>query len=292
MALRGVKPKSVKKRLKALFFGQAGVGKTTAAIQFPKPYLIDTEGGAEQEQYTDALEEREGQIFQTNDFDEVIKEVKELLSTKHDFKTLIIDPMTTIYNDIVDKAGIKVGTDFGRHYNEANKKVKHLLNLLLRLDMNVIITAHQKDKYGSDMSIIGSTFDCYKKLDYLFDLVFEVKKQGKKRLGIIRKSRIKNFTDEEAIDFCYEEIAKRYGIEIIEKEVEIEELATKEQVQNLIYLIDLYKEPEENIQKWKDKAKVESFDEMNKTTIGKIISYLEAKGQTKSLKEQWTELNK
>lgn len=47
MALRGVKPTAIQKRLKALFYGAAGVGKTTAAISFPSPYLIDTEKGAE-----------------------------------------------------------------------------------------------------------------------------------------------------------------------------------------------------------------------------------------------------
>ena len=37
--LRGKKPETIEKRLKALFYGPAGVGKTTCAIQFPKPYL-------------------------------------------------------------------------------------------------------------------------------------------------------------------------------------------------------------------------------------------------------------
>ena len=37
MALRGKKPEAIQKRLKALFFGLPGVGKTTAAIQFPRP---------------------------------------------------------------------------------------------------------------------------------------------------------------------------------------------------------------------------------------------------------------
>ena len=43
MALRAKKPETVEKRLKALFYGAAGVGKTTAAIQLSSPYLIDTE---------------------------------------------------------------------------------------------------------------------------------------------------------------------------------------------------------------------------------------------------------
>ena len=133
-------------------------------------------------------------MFQTSDFDELIQEVVSLLSIKHDYKTLIIDPLTTLYNDLIDKSAEKLkrlskdkdatGTEFGRHYVESNKKMKHLLNLLLRLDMNVIITSHSKNEYGNNMVVLGQTYDCYKKLDYLFDLVFEVQKRGKERVGI------------------------------------------------------------------------------------------------------------
>src|SRR5690606_26555919 len=103
-----------------------------------------------------------------------------LLSERHDFKTLVIDPLTIVYNDLLDKAAEEVGTDFGKHKGPADRKIKHLLNLLLRLDMNVIITSHAKpnwvrakDAKGKDTVIQeGITFDCYGKLDYLFDLVF------------------------------------------------------------------------------------------------------------------------
>src|SRR5579872_1423562 len=104
MALRGVKPKMLQKRLKALFYGSSGVGKTTAAISFPRPYLIDTERGAENEQYVRLIEKNGGAVFQTTDFDELIKEVKALLTTRHNYKTLIIDPLTTLYNDLLDKS--------------------------------------------------------------------------------------------------------------------------------------------------------------------------------------------
>src|SRR5580692_879916 len=178
--LRGKKPSDAEKnkRFKAFFYGSAGVGKTMASIGFPKPYRIDTEKGAENSQYCKLLNDNGGSIFQTSDFDEVTKEVKILLSEKHDYKTLIIDPLTTIYNDLLDKAAISMGTEFGRHYGEANKHMKKLISLLLKLDMNVIITSHSKTEYGDNMKVVGSTFDCYKKIDYLFDLVLNIQKRG------------------------------------------------------------------------------------------------------------------
>lgn len=291
MGLRGVKAEEVPQRMKAFFYGAAGVGKSTAAIQFPKPYWIDTEGSSDKKRYKSLLDAAGGVVFQTQDFDELIKEVKELLTVKHPYKTLVIDSLTILYNDLVDKAEKKVGTKYGRSFMEANKHVKHLMNLLLRLDMNVIITSHAKDKYGDEMAVIGQTFDCYKKLDYLFDLVFEVQKRGDKRVAIVRKTRLDEFPDGETFDFSYTEFEKRGGVDMFQKEATVEKLASKEQVNRLRYLIDLYKEPEETVEKWKKKAKVDSLDEMNEQVILKCIEYMEKKADPKSLKDKWHEAN-
>jgi DNA polymerase III delta prime subunit len=275
--LRGVKPTKVEKRLKALFYGSAGVGKTTAAISFPRPYLIDTEKGAENDGYIEILDARGGAVFQTSDFDDLISEVKALLTSKHEFKTLIIDPMTIVYNDLLDKAAEKVGTEFGRHYGEANKKMKHLCNLLLRLDMNVIITTHAKNEYGTNLSVLGQTYDCYKKLDYIFDLVFEIQKRGTDRVGIVKKTRVKNFGDNESFPFSYEDIAEKYGRDCLEKDAVAEILASEEQVNEINRLIELLKIDNEVVKKWLKKAESETFEEMNSSSIDKCINHLKEK---------------
>ena len=98
--------------------------------------------------------------------------------------------------------------------------------------MNVIITCHSKNGYGQDLSVLGQTYDGYKKLDYLFDLVFEIQKRGKERVGLIKKSRIESFPDGETFTFSYDEIATRYGREILERVAIAQELAEVEQVGN------------------------------------------------------------
>ncbi len=277
MALKAKKPSVVDCRLKALFYGCAGVGKTYAAIQFPKPYIIDTEGSTTKPQYVKAINNVGGQVLITTDFDEMINEVRELLTTKHEFKTLVIDSLTLLYNDLLDKAERKVGTEFGRHYGEANKRMKQLLNLLFRLDMNVIITAHSKNEYGQNLAVLGQTFDCYKKLDYLFDLVFEIQERGEHRIGIVKKSRFETFHNRDTFPFSYEEIADRYGRAVIEREAVAQELATPEQVKEVLRLIELLKVPEEMYQKWLDKASSEGFEDMQRESIQKCIDHLESK---------------
>lgn len=279
MALKAKKPAMIESRLKALFYGSAGVGKTMAAIQFPRPYIIDTEGSTNKPQYVRAIEAVDGAVLMTVDFDEMVNEVRELLTTKHDYKTLVIDSLTLLYNDLLEKAERKVGTDFGRHYGEANKRMKQLLNLLFRLDMNVIITSHSKNEYGQNLAVLGQTFDCYKKLDYLFDLVFEIQKRGTSRVGLIKKSRIESFPDGESFPFSYDEIANRYGRHILEREAVAQELATIEQVKEIVRFIDLLKVPEEMYQKWLDKASSEGWEDMQKDSIQKCIDHLKSKIQ-------------
>lgn len=273
MGLRGVSPEKIEKRLKAFFYGNAGVGKTMAAINFPRPYLIDTEKGATNDQYVEIIKKSGGAVFQTTDFEEMVKEVRALRSEKHEFKTLIIDPMTMLYNDLLDKCALKVGTDFGKHYGEANKKMKNLVNILLQLDMNVIITAHSKSEYGQNMVVLGQTFDCYKKLDFLFDLVFEIQKRGKERFGVVKKSRIESFPDGESFPFSYSEIAKRYGNKILEKNSISENFASADQVKELNRLIELIKVPAESVQKWLDKNNAETISDMTEEAIQKCIEH-------------------
>jgi hypothetical protein len=277
MALKGRKPEKIEKRLKALFYGAAGVGKTTASIQFPSPYLIDCEKGAENDQYVALLKKSGGAIFQTADFNELIIEIKSLLTEKHEYKTLIIDPLTTLYNDLLDKAATKVGTEFGRHYGEANKSMKHLMNLLVRLDMNVIITSHAKNEYGEDMKLLGQTFDCYKKLDYLFDLVFEIQKRGKQRIGLVKKTRIESFSETETFPFSYDEIAEKYGRAVLERGAVAQQLATEDQLKKIAHLIELLKVAQEIQDKWLTKSEAATFEEMSSDDIQKYIDFLNSK---------------
>lgn len=277
MALKGKKPSAIECRLKSLFYGNAGVGKTYAAVQFPKPYIIDTEGSTNKPQYVKLIEKQDGAVLMTVDFDEMINEVRELLTTKHDYKTLIIDSLTLSYNDLLEKAERKVGSEFGRHYGEANKRMKQLLNLLFRLDMNVIITSHSKNEYGQNLSILGQTFDCYKKLDYLFDLVFEIQKRGNHRIGLVKKSRFETFQDNDTFPFCYEEIANRYGRSVLERESIAQELASEWQIIEIKRLIDLLKISEDTVQKWLDKSSSETLADMQKESIQKCIDYLNSK---------------
>ena len=228
MALRGKKPKDIPKRLKLLLYGPAGVGKTSAAIQLPRPYIIDGERGTDH--YGDLIEKSGGAVFQTTVMDELIREVRSLASEEHEHRTLVIDPVTTVYQDLLDACERSVGTQWGRHYGAANQQMKRLANLMMSLDMNVVVTAHAKAVYADNMKQVGFTFDGWKRLDYLFDVVFELEKRGQKRVAKVIKTRIKAFPDGDSFEWCYDAIADRYGRDILEKQAGAVTLASPDHV--------------------------------------------------------------
>jgi hypothetical protein len=270
--LRARKPEAVTKRLKLFMFGPAGVGKTTAAIQFPNSYIIDAERGAEN--YDKLINESGSVVFQTNDMHDVIQEVKSLLTTKHEFKTLVIDPITTLYNDLLEKCEQKVGTDFGRHYGEANKTMKRLANLIMALDMNVVVTAHAKAEYGENLKKLGYTFDGWRQLDYWFDLVCELGKKGKRRFAKVVKTRVDSFPDEEVFEWSYDAIKKRYDVAVLEKEANAVELASGEQVREIKDLLSIVRLPEGTVDKWFAKAGVDLWEDMPADVVQKCIEYV------------------
>jgi len=270
--LRAKKPQAVVKRLKLFMFGPAGVGKTTAAIQFPNSYIIDCERGAEN--YDKLITASGSAVFQSNDINEVVAEVKNLLTEKHDYRTLVIDPITPVYNDLLEKCEQRVGTDFGRHYGEANKQMKRLANLILALDMNVIVTAHAKTEYGENLRKLGYTFDGWRQLDYLFDLVVELGKKGRKRFGKVVKTRIETFPDEEVFEWSYDAIKQRYDAHVLEKQADVMQLASPAQVRELSELLSIVRLPEGTTDKWLSKAGVDTWEDMPADAIAKCIDYV------------------
>lgn len=284
MALRGIQPELVEKRLKTLMYGVAGVGKTMASISFPRPYLIDTEKGFEHQQYIDKIKENGGAIFHTTDFDELLTEVRSLTTEKHEYKTLIIDPLTVIYHNLVDKCATERvtpkdpdGTAFGAHHIAANRKMNKLIRLLIMLDMNVIVTSHSKTLYGQNMTVIGETYDCFKKLDYLFDLVFEIQKKGKIREAVIKKTRVSSFPETDRFPFSYDEIANRYGRDILEKDSEARLLTTSEQIKTVQEYIKIFHIKPETIDKYFKKGDATTWDEMPYNAMECIIKHFQSR---------------
>lgn len=287
--LRAKSPTKVETRLKMFVYGPAGVGKTTACLQFPKAYIIDTERGTSF--YDNVINKAGSVVLQTLNVDEIKEELKALATEKHTYKTLIIDPVTQVYNNTQEKwtrtfeqyaksEKEKDVQDFGmRYWAKVKGDFKGLQRLMLALDMNVIVTSHQKDVYGTGFSKIGVTFDSMKGDDYLFDLVFRVERKNGDLMAYKVKERAEIGKERFPAEFIwsYENFCKFYGKEIIEKDATPVVMATAEQVAKITRLVEIVKIDDEILNKWYAKADVDSFAEMTGEQISKCIEFVEKK---------------
>lgn len=293
MVLRAVKPEALEKRLKMLVYGPAGVGKTTAAIQFPHNYILDLERGCDH--YAEVIKASKSAVFQTTNPDDIKAEVKALLTEKHIYRTLTIDPITQFYGGLQDKWNLifsKSAQDQGksaeqiqmadwgfRYWARVKSEYKSVTRMAMQLDMNLIVTSHQKDIYGTGMQRVGIGPDSMKGDDYLFDYVFQLDNIGGKRMARTIKERApvgKNKFPAEFI-WSYENFCKYYGQEVLEKESKPVSMALPAQVAEIKGLLETVKVEEDWVSKCFTKADVEDWTDMDFDTLEKCIQHLKKK---------------
>lgn len=266
---------------KILLYGAPGVGKTWFSLDFPKAYYIDPEGGAARSHYMEKLKKSGGMVMGPEegalDFEVVIGQIQALGTEKHAFKTVIIDSISKLFNTAVAQEAERLGAKdaFGASKKPAVAFMRRMVNWINRVDMNVVLVSHEKEEWGMDnkgeRTAIGKTFDCWDKLGYELDLVLQVVKQGASRYGIVKKSRLTGFPDNDRFDFDYKTFSERYGKDVIEKEVEAIQLATSEQVTEIERLVGILRPTEEDVQKIWNKAQATGWTELTSEQASKVI---------------------
>lgn len=284
--LKAVKPKATEPKKPAiLVFGEAGVGKTWTALEFPNVYYVDSERGATNNHYTDKLEKAGGVYFGVEEgsqnFDEVLGQVRALRSEQHDFKTLVIDSFTKLFNIEIanEQARLKkAGKEdaFGLSKKPAVAKSRELVGLLSTLDMNVILICHESPNW-TEGEQKGVKPDAYDKLIYELDLVLHIRKLGGSRKAFIVKSRLEKFPEATSMEWSYNEFANRWGKEVIEKAHTAVTLATPEQLARVAQLNDTLKTTPEEIDKHLSYGEATKYSDMSSEKIAFVIGRLEAK---------------
>lgn len=282
--LKAIKPESAKpSKPKVLVYGKPGVGKTFTSLDFPKCYFIDCEGGADLPHYTEKLTKSGGVYFGIEqgslDFNNVIQQLQGLATEEHEYRTVIIDSITKIFNNEIAKEADRLGDKdaFGASKKPAVAMMRQLISWIQRLDMTVILIAHEKPLWGiaaGQRAEIGVTFDCYDKLEYELHLALNIVKLPSRRNAIVKKTRLEKFNDGEAFEWTYEEFAKRYGKDVLEGKAATLVLATPEQVEEIARLVELLKLPDGQIDKWLTAANADSWKNMDADKLIKLIDYI------------------
>lgn len=286
MPLRAKKPEYQPNRFKALIYGSTGSGKSHFCCSFPNAYYIDTEGVLKYPHYVKMLQDNNSDAVEIMDLEEIIKEVKELMSAKHNYKSLILDSASMpcnwlstleierLVNESKNKGKPIEGTEFGANKAKAARLLNHLIMLLIRIDMNVIITSHEKTKFVDDKEA-GKTPDINEKMAYALGTAIHFRPTTKNsRVAYFDKSRYPELPNKECIQFDdgFKVLKEKFGDDMFYREVVPEKFATKEQLDTLNHLIKVLNVPEESYQKWLTTCKCASFDEMTETQIDTYIN--------------------
>jgi len=286
--LKAVAPKAAApSKPKVLIFGKPGVGKTWQALDFPSVFYVDTEGGADLSHYTDKLERSGGVYLGPDqgalDFAVVLDQVQALATEKHEYRTLVIDSISKLFTLEITREGEKLGDKnaFGADKKPAVAYMRRLVSWLVRLDMNVILIAHEKPLWGLDekgqRAEVGVTFDCWDKLEYELHLALNIQKRGQSRIARVTKSRLQGFPDGDTFAWSYDTFAERYGRDVIEQQAAPLELASAEQVAEVNRLLGIVKVPDDWLKKCLDRGNADRLEDMGAVPVSAMIDFLKGK---------------
>ncbi len=204
-------PEKVAPKIKGLLIGDTDSGKTYAALSAPgRIAVIDTEAGTAH--YAGRKSLSPFDVLPSKTFADALAAVKWLATEKHDYQTLVIDPITIIYGTQQTAATMRRAqqnakrnygstdseeadleqSDWGRIKRNHNNLMAELVNL----DMHVIVTAREKEvtvRNPKTKQFEGTgeyRADGEKGLAYWFDVVVRMVKTPTGRVGIIQKDRL------------------------------------------------------------------------------------------------------
>ena len=112
--------------------GEQGVGKTSFAAEWPKPVIIDIEGGLR------SIADRNVPAFSCPTSDYVDQALKAVYIEKHEFQTLVIDSMTALEAIIIQnmleteksKSLAHLGGGYGAGYRMLESRVENVFKAL------------------------------------------------------------------------------------------------------------------------------------------------------------------
>lgn len=290
MAIRSKSPEAKNKRVKMMLFGPAGVGKTTAAIQWPNAVILDLEKGTDN--YHETIKKAGSVVLQTTNPDELKEEIKALMTEPHSYTTIVVDPVTILYQAVQEKwnriftkyADTEKQTELGdfgfRFWAKVKSDYKAIMRMLLACDMNVILCSHQKDLYGEGMKKIGLGSDSMKGDEYLFDYIFQLTANQKgQRIALTKKERAEvgksKFPQE--FEWSYANFLIYYGKDALEREATPVPLASPEQVDEVKRLLSIVKVDDNFEVDCLTKADVDNWNELTSEKISKVIEHLNKK---------------
>jgi hypothetical protein len=193
-------------KVKCLIYGPSGVGKTYFALTAPgRVAVIDTEGGTAFYANRAGNELSPFDVLPTKTFAQVERAIAYLRENPTQYATLVIDPVTVLYETLQDaaqhrRAEVRRDTEADLEmldWQRIKRAYKRLMTDLVNLPMHVIVTARENELteeratgQRKERVRIGWKPDAEKSTAYYFDTVIRLVPAAKTgREAIIEKDR-------------------------------------------------------------------------------------------------------
>lgn len=176
--------------MKLLLYGGAGVGKTVLALTIPyggKVALLDLEDGSNFYGHSSSIPAFN--VLRTRSYREITQALDYLAHDKHDYGAVVVDPISVLWNVIVDAGSDLDKATSMRQWGMIKRKMDGIYRQIVGLPVNVTVIARSKDEYKGDEKV-GEKADAEKNLPFLFDVVLHLNvTQDGKRWASVTKDR-------------------------------------------------------------------------------------------------------
>lgn len=283
-------------RWKILLWGPSGTLKTRTVLQFPSPVVIDLERGTDR--YRD---EFKFSVLPPSTPDEILQAVRWLRDNEHQYKTLIIDPITVYWAELQRKwsdiflvrlQGRKTHhTEFfelgPREWATIKAEFAELLRTCLQCDMNIIFVAHDKAQYessgGDIMRKVGEMPDAEKNLVRVFDVVVRCEQvlepKGKKFYGSVVKDRTAKLAKGDPLgrfELSYPAFVEALGIGSVNRKAAPRQAPTEEQLAKIDVAVKAIGLNEAQVYDRLQTYGVAQFADLSRVQAQAIVEKLEA----------------
>jgi len=217
---------------KVNLWGGFKAGKTRGMLSFPGLAVIDGDRGSVL--YADKYP---FDVLDANHWPELLNTLTYLESGNHSYKTLGIDPLTIYWQDLLDQ---QVQYTLNRRNSEVltsgdwgmiKRRYKGLMNRLMDLNMNVVLSSRSKDEYenitdprtGEDKTrkTGDQIADVEKSTDYFFDVILHLYTVEDKKKGVCQHfARVDGSRVDEIPKYKVYDITKKRLYDVIFKPLE------------------------------------------------------------------------
>lgn len=154
----------VKKRLKLLVYGRAGVGKTCFGASFPKPLILLAEPKLLPDLFRDGVKKNQGKVIKVVSYDDMLLAVEYLKRIKgHEYQSVILDSMTEMQKKHMDSLLARENKNvptidlWGESTNETRRMVREITELPLHVLFVCSIREDKDEETGRMHAMPGLT---------------------------------------------------------------------------------------------------------------------------------------